>query len=988
MQRTRANSPTMQQAASSRRAGSLTTVERRLAALENETQEQGASMRMLMELLADTMPIAQCHELLADVEHRCAAAAATDAASPPAAAASTDGTAAALDALRGDVDALRRSQQQMEQRVGEASLEVGIRLAKLEEAGRAMPDAATLDAKLAEALAEHSTQLEQSVGVTRRAEITASEERVQDTLADELGSELAEAVEEMAGVAEAAREAAEAGVAALAARLDEAAAESDAILAANNAKLAKLLEGGASRSKAIESLTSEMEQSQAQMLSTLMEVRAVEASQTGFKTRETEREQGAEEAFETLTGDVEEYVTKTMQAHEERLEMHISHSSSQNERLTARATAVEERCVIQEAASTTLLENTAVLDSSAVAAVQATGQQLATAVKELEERIDNARLEFAAELDATVAGVSAAVDEQTAATRVDLASFQSQWKRSEQDATDRLERVVRALEQAATEQGAEQARQLSAAELRLSHKLVLQTDAHEQVCAALNRELFNTTALLRREQNEGLAKQQLEVQSNVRDVAAVRRALEQAQQGVASSIEELNLQSSAEQLESQRQIEARIKQLSAECGDLVGSARRSCDRQVEHTREQLLSQQTDSAAKEAAERTRLATQVQQLQTVVKRSAQEEIEARAALARSMAQQFAESATAGTNTATTLGEKIEKIQTGVEQGLARASSEQQSAVESVRRSLTRQIETTHSELGAALRESEGDWAMHQSQLENQSSGGIDQLRTEMMAQRAESLGVLASQDEQLAARTRELGSLVDEQSSQIRSDMVSRSETAHASLKRAMAEVEVALSAKADTTLVETVDRLTREEILTISTAGCETATKLSLLQDVNAFFQKQISEEVKRGDKAMRSDFQRSSVQMRRDFGAADTLLTASLEGNLSELDVEIREGLGKQMGERLTELETTVVKRLAPLEGLKNVIGGCAMKSEVGTQLGVMKMELTEARSAVGELEGRAEKRGDEMSESLARLEAELAELAIEVSLIDVATAS
>ena len=70
-----------------------------------------------------------------------------------------------------------------------------------------------------------------------------------------------------------------------------------------------------------------------------------------------------------------------------------------------------------------------------------------------------------------------------------------------------------------------------------------------------------------------------------------------------------------------------------------------------------------------------------------------------------------------------------------------------------------------------------------------------------------------------------------------------------------------------------------------------------------FFEKQISEEVKRGDKDMRSDFQRSSeqIQMRRDFGATDTAFAASLEGKLSELDVEIREGLGKQMGERLTD---------------------------------------------------------------------------------------
>ena len=90
------------------------------------------------------------------------------------------------------------------------------------------------------------------------------------------------------------------------------------------------------------------------------------------------------------------------------------------------------------------------------------------------------------------------------------------------------------------------------------------------------------------------------------------------------------------------------------------------------------------------------------------------------------------------------------------------------------------------------------------------------------------------------------------------------------------------------------------------------------------------------------------------------------------------------MGERLTELETTVVERLAPLEGLKKIVAECAMKREVTTQLGVMKMELAEARSAVGELESR----GEEVSGGVASIEAELAELAVEVSLIDAATAT
>ena len=975
-------------------------LERRLTTMEREQREQAASMHLLMELVQESMPIAQCHELLASLEQRVVSTTAR----PPAVAASKDGSAAAALALRGDVDALLRSQKKAEHD-----------LSQLETAVSKLPDAAAIDRSVTAAVATEGRQIQSSAIEQVHTELKSSEERVQRQLAEELGRELAEAVKEMAEVAEITRQAADDGVEALAERLEraeaavalanetvriqlddgleQATASFESTLQLHQADLSKLrsetAHGTEKATKLVEGLQAELQQCQDQALSTLNEVRAVEALQTAFEAGEQARKQEATDAFDGLMEDVEEYVTKQMLEYEGRQQHHTDSAvSAQRDEFAAQVAAIAERCTAIadrcESETAKATQETAALNTRCTAVTDKLGEELAATVDAMSDELGNIRDELLRSLETRVAATASAADQQNADARADLESHLSLWRRCRQDDADQLDRVARGFEQAAVEREAEYGRQLSSVESRLLHSLQVQTDAHEQWCADLKREVASASAMLRREHNDGLTQVQLEAQSTTRDLATLRRELEQAQLSAVSSLEVLTLKIGDEQTESQRQIDARIMQLSTECRDMVASSRRSFERQLESTTDTISRQRSEGDAHEAAERDRLSLQLQQLATAVKRTATEDTAARTTLSRAITQQIADSATTSASAVGALASRFDAMKTELEATLSTASGMHASQTSSLSASLTQKIDSVSSELSATLRENGAVWSTQLAQMESKALGGLEQLQTELKAHRAEGLRSLSEQDERLSNAARELAIMGDEQAQHLRTDMVSRSEAAHASLIRAMTEVESSLATKADRLFVETVDAQLREAIAELEGGAADTTTKLHHLSDRIDVFQESVAvtntamrEDLGSVDKAMRRDFLKSSLGLRKDFAAADL----AVEGKLQELGEEMREGLGKMLTDRVIELEGTVSGRVGPLE---EALRGCATKNDVAVQLGVMKMDLAEARSAVGELEERAE----EVRTEGALLQAEVAELAVEVSLMDAASAS
>ena len=171
---------------------------------------------------------------------------------------------------------------------------------------------------------------------------------------------------------------------------------------------------------------------------------------------------------------------------------------------------------------------------------------------------------------------------------------------------------------------------------------------------------------------------------------------------------------------------------------------------------------------------------------------------------------------------------------------------------------------------------------------------------------------------------------------------------------MAEVDESLSSKADTTVVDQ-----RDSQLSIGLA--ETADKLRSLADTATAAHSQLRDEfegaiqalhndVRAFDKAMRADFLKSSVGIRRDFVAADASVADKVEEKVIGLLDELRQRLEETMR----------------------------------VQLAMVRLDLNETRCAVQELDDRTE----EVRAQSAAVDAELAELAVELSLMDAATAA
>ena len=106
---------------------------------------------------------------------------------------------------------------------------------------------------------------------------------------------------------------------------------------------------------------------------------------------------------------------------------------------------------------------------------------------------------------------------------------------------------------------------------------------------------------------------------------------------------------------------------------------------------------------------------------------------------------------------------------------------------------------------------------------------------------------------------------------------------------------------------------------------------------------------------MRSDFLKSSIGIRKDFATADS----KTQQKLVELIGEVRQLLEETMQ-------------------------SCVSKTEIQVQLGTMKIDLNETRSAIKELEERTET----LHLQSDGVGAELAELAVELSLIDATTST
>ena len=202
--------------------------------------------------------------------------------------------------------------------------------------------------------------------------------------------------------------------------------------------------------------------------------------------------------------------------------------------------------------------------------------------------------------------------------------------------------------------------------------------------------------------------------------------------------------------------------------------------------------------------------------------------------------------------------------------------------------------------------------------------------------------------------------------LRTDIVSCGEAARGGLKQAMAEVGTSLSSKADSAVVEQ-----RNSQLSISLA--ETADKLRSLSNTATATHSQLRDEfhefegavqalrndVRAFDRGMRADFLKSSIGIRKDFAAADASVADKVEEKVIGLLSELRQRLEEAMR-------------------------SCVSKTNLQVQLATVRLDVNETRCAVQDLDDRMEG----VRAQSAGVEAELAELAVDLSLMDAATAA
>jgi hypothetical protein len=903
-------------------------MERRLAALEREQREQASSTRLLMELVEDSMPVAQCHELLASLEKRFGSL------SAPATAVASAGRPAVADALRDDMDKLLRSQTKLEQETRGLSG----RLDRVESSVRDQ---------------SHLKELER---------------RIHDDLVEALGRELAEAVQEMADIAEDTQQSTHT----LADRLKQ---YEDAATDSNE------------RQKCLEERLEQHETNLAKLRETVQEA---------FVASEEDRKKEAA----ILLEDVEAFVTEQLDESERRQQQYTERSS---EDVSAKCTALVAQLAVLTEHSTANASKLAkqaqeikALESRCTAA-EGRGKQLAGTIDATQGELRKDQQDAMGLLDARLESISLQAAEQYEEVWEKLHGCEASWARTRDDDANRIERAIRSLELAIGQQVSEYKREFSSLESTLNHSLTTQTDTHERRCAELKRDIASASAVLRREQTESVAQAQLEAQSTMRDVTMLRHDIEQAQLAAARATEELIAQHVGEQREALLQFDARMVKISAECSDMVTSTRRSLDRQLERVRDTLARQRAEGDAHEAAERERLSSQVEEVSRIVKRTSHDEAEARSALARSLGQQVAASAATAASAADALGNRLDAAQIELEGMVTRESDAHTALMQSVRANLELQLDQKISEVSTSLRETFSELT---AATEAKAVGGLKSLQTELTAHRAETTLAMSTQDERLASKVPtpynvgahlmlaqnssesgcldshwllrrslydytwetshqcrpeqvvELSAVVEERVQALRADIVSCGEAARGGLEQAMAEVGESLSSKADSVVVEQ-----RNSQLSISLA--ETADKLRSLSDTATAKHSQLRELIDEFDRGMRADFLKSSIGIRKDFAAADASVADKVEEKVIGLLSELRQRLEEAMR-------------------------SCVSKTNLQVQLATVRLDLNETRCAVQELDDRMEG----VRAQSAGVEAELAELAVDLSLMDAATAA
>ena len=664
-------------------------MERRLAALECEQRVQASSTRLLMELVEDSMPIAQCHELLASLEKRLASL------SAPATAAASAGRPAVADALRDDMDKLMRSH------------------AKLDQETRGL-----------------SGRLDRvEASVRDRSHLEELERRIRTDLVEALGQELAEAVQEMVDIVEAAQQ----SVQTLTERLqhaEEAAAESN--------ETQKCLD------ERLEEATIDVNAALEQQEANLIKLR--ETVQEAFVASEEDRKTEAAALLE----DVQAFVTKQLDESERRQQQYtersIEDARAKNTALATQLAILTEHSTVNASKLTKQAQGMEALESRCAAA-EGLGKQLAGTVdatkaelrKDLQDAVDilTARLE----------SISLQAAEQYEDVWEKMHGTEASWERSRNDDANNIERAIRNLELAIGQQGFEYKREFSSLESAFNHKLTMQTDTHERRCAELKRDISSASAELRREQTDSIAQAQLEAQSTMRDVRTLRHEMEQAQLAAARAMEELIAQHVGEQRESLLQFDARIVEISAECSDMVTSTRRSLDRQIERVRDTLARERAEGDAHEAAERERLSSKMEEVSRIVKRTSHDEVEARSALARSLVQQVAASAAAAASATDALGNRLDAAQIELEGMVTRESAARTALMQSVRANLELQLDQKNSEVSTSLRET---FLELTTAIETKTKGDLKSLQTELAAHRAEAVLAMSTQDKRLAIK----------------------------------------------------------------------------------------------------------------------------------------------------------------------------------------------------------------------------------------------
>ena len=337
-------------------------------------------------------------------------------------------------------------------------------------------------------------------------------------------------------------------------------------------------------------------------------------------------------------------------------------------------------------------------------------------------------------------------------------------------------------------------------------------------------------------------------------------------------------------------------------------------------------------------------------------------ARNSLAQSLVQQIAESARTAASTTDALESRLDTFKVELEGMVTREFAAYGALLQTVRTDVELQLDEKTTELSKSLYEQASEMTTRIATVEAKATGRMERLQTELNAHHAESVLAMSTHDERLSTMVVELTATVESHAQGLHADIVSCRTAAQDQLKQAMADVDKLLSSKSDITVVEQLilgldKHAAKLNLLSdrLELFVDASSTANNRLRDEIAVANQAVQKELRGVDKAMRSDFLKSSIGIRKDFATADS----KTQQKLVELIGEVRQLLEETMQ-------------------------GCVSKTEIQVQLGTMKIDLNETRSAIKELEERTET----LHLQSDGVEAELAELAVELSLIDATTST